>query len=576
MKTIRHFFSLFSLILIMWQPLQAQTLTFNVDTVTAEIDSMVTVFIRVDSFTNIAGYQGTIRFDTAAVDFMGLSSPQPGINNIFGNPGQGLIPLDAATFSWIDFSGGTVTLADSTAVIEISFQVKSTAVAGTYPVEVNGSVTDLLYTQGAGVIPPLANPGAVVVETCTPTADARFSFLSSACINGFNPQALIFGDLGGSFAVDNGASINPVTGILDLSTTIAGTSYNVTYSVGSPCVAVDTQTIQILAADDASFSIPDTVCISEASLLPMLTGTTGGTFTVDNGATIDASTGSLDLGNTMSNTTYTITYQTPGNCPAASSQSVFISDTLDASFAYPELLCPGAANPVASDILTTGGSFSISPMAAIDPSTGEVDLSTITQGVSYTISYTLDDFCESSSQIQFLLEDNTPPVVICRDITVMLDSTGIAVIDPTMIDSASSDNCEIMDITLSQDTFRVGGVQTVDLIVVDMSGNSDTCTAMVTVDWPTSVRDLYSSEMNLRAYPNPVKDRLQLELESPWTGELHIQFLNSMGQVVKQASMMKQGRSWKADFELSALSRGMYMISLEQNGYYTVERFLKN
>ena len=275
LKNINHFiFPLLFLLAGLGQGIQAQTLVFNVGSDTVDIDSMVVIPIRVDSFQTISGYQGTIRFDTAALEFMALSSPQSGVNNIFGNPGQGLIPLDAATFSWIDFSGGNVTLPDSTAIINISFQVKSTAVGGDYTVSIDGSVTSLLFTQGVGVVPALANAGTVRVNPCVSSSDASFSFLSSACVNGFNPQALIFGDLGGTFAVDNGASIDPITGILDLSSTMAGTTYNVTYTVGAPCAAVDTQSIQIFAAEDASFSIPDTTCLSETNLLPDLAGYT--------------------------------------------------------------------------------------------------------------------------------------------------------------------------------------------------------------------------------------------------------------------------------------------------------------
>ncbi|MDW3650118.1 MAG: T9SS type A sorting domain-containing protein [Bacteroidia bacterium] len=573
-----NYFTFLLLLLLagLGQEIQAQTLVFNVGSDTVDIDSMVVIPIRVDSFQTISGYQGTIRFDTAALEFMGLSSPQSGVSNIFGNPGQGLIPLDAATFSWVDFSGGNVTLPDSSAIINISFQVKSTAIGGDYTVSVDGSVTSLLFTQGVGVVPALGNPGTVRVNPCVSSSDASFSFLSSACIGGFNPQALIFGDLGGTFAVDNGASIDPITGILDLSSTVGGTTYNVTYTVGAPCAAVDTQSIQIFAVEDASFSIPDTTCLSETNLLPDLAGTPGGIFSVDNGATIDPATGSLDLSSTSANTLYTITYQTQGNCPDVSSQAVFISDTIDAAFAYPTDICPGTANPSPDITGNDGGVFSISPAATIDPATGEIDMTSITLGVSYTVTYSFDDFCQSSSDELFLVDaDLSPPVVNCQDITVMLDSTGIAVIDPSMIDNGSVDECGIMELTLSQDTFRVGGIQEVTLTALDNNGNSNSCTANVTVEWPTSIKDLYSPELKLLAYPNPVEEHLQLELESPWSGEVNLQILNSWGQIVKEEHTHKSSSLLKHNIHLADIPAGMYIIKLKQNEFVNVKRFIK-
>ena len=79
-------FILFLTILISWNlSTKAQTMTFNVENETVA-SGTVDISITVNSFVNITGYQGTIRFDTAYLDIVSLSSPTASINNIFGNP----------------------------------------------------------------------------------------------------------------------------------------------------------------------------------------------------------------------------------------------------------------------------------------------------------------------------------------------------------------------------------------------------------------------------------------------------------------------------------------------------------
>ncbi|WP_282189185.1 Calx-beta domain-containing protein, partial [Maribellus sp. YY47] len=81
--------------------------------------------------------------------------------------------------------------------------------------------------------------------------------------------------------------------------------------------------------------------------------------------------------------------------------------------------------------------------------------------------------------------ENTNPVAVCKDITVELDETGNASIDPIDVDNGSSDNCTInrANATLSTSKFTCAntGENIVTLTIVDASGAVGTCTAKVTV-----------------------------------------------------------------------------------------------
>jgi hypothetical protein len=79
--------------------------------------------------------------------------------------------------------------------------------------------------------------------------------------------------------------------------------------------------------------------------------------------------------------------------------------------------------------------------------------------------------------------DDLPPQAVCRNQTVYLDASGQAAITAADIDGGSTDNCGIASLSLSQDTFTCSdlGPNPVVLTVEDASGNTSTCTAMVTV-----------------------------------------------------------------------------------------------
>ena len=88
----------------------------------------------------------------------------------------------------------------------------------------------------------------------------------------------------------------------------------------------------------------------------------------------------------------------------------------------------------------------------------------------------------------------TPPVAICRDLTVTLDSDGRATITPAQLDGGSTDDCrpEELIFSASQTQFTCSDLGTVEvtLTVTDNTGNTATCTATVTVvDGPLTLSE---------------------------------------------------------------------------------------
>jgi hypothetical protein len=79
--------------------------------------------------------------------------------------------------------------------------------------------------------------------------------------------------------------------------------------------------------------------------------------------------------------------------------------------------------------------------------------------------------------------DTTPPVAACQNITVALDSAGMATITGVQLDNGSSDDCHIATRMVTPNNFTCAnlGANTVTLTVMDVRGDTNTCTAIVTV-----------------------------------------------------------------------------------------------
>ncbi len=79
--------------------------------------------------------------------------------------------------------------------------------------------------------------------------------------------------------------------------------------------------------------------------------------------------------------------------------------------------------------------------------------------------------------------DTTNPVAVCQNITIPLDMNGEAVVNPVLVDGGSFDDSGFYTLALSENSFDCSqkGPNVVTLTVTDPSGNTDSCTATITV-----------------------------------------------------------------------------------------------
>ncbi|MAB40018.1 MAG: hypothetical protein CL528_08280 [Aequorivita sp.] len=215
-----------------------------------------------------------------------------------------------------------------------------------------------------------------------------------------------------------------------------------------------------IGLDNCSVTVSQTAGLASGSDFPVGVSTVEFTATDGSGNTTICS--------------FTITV-TDNELPTMVCQNITIQ--LDAS---------GNASISASDI--DGGSSDPCGIATISVSPSTFDCSDVGDN---PVVLTVTDINGNSNTCTAIVtvEDITPPIAVCQNITVELDPvTGTVTIDGTDVDGGSTDACGIDTYVLDIDTFDCSNIgdNTVILTVTDVNGNVSTCTAVVTVEDDTS------------------------------------------------------------------------------------------
>jgi uncharacterized repeat protein (TIGR01451 family) len=190
--------------------------------------------------------------------------------------------------------------------------------------------------------------------------------------------------------------------------------------------------------------------------------------------------------------TITYTINVFNNVASGNKQAtnVFITDALPAG----ATLVPGSANPPASIVGQTV-TWNAGTIASNGIYTCTVQVTTSCSSVPSVVNSAFvassppdADTANNHVTVTTLVTDNIPPVAQCKNATLTLDATGNATLPPSAVDNGSSDNCGAVTLSVSPATFNCSNVgnNTVTLTVRDASGNTSTCSSVVTVISTTS------------------------------------------------------------------------------------------
>jgi hypothetical protein len=123
-------------------------------------------------------------------------------------------------------------------------------------------------------------------------------------------------------------------------------------------------------------------------------------------------------------------------------------------------------------------------VVANNPANTSLDGVVFNKGIT-TVTWTAVDASNNSSTCSFTVnvQDNEDPVAICQNVTIQLDATGNTSVTALAVNNNSTDNCGIQSYSLSKTDFVCSdlGEKTVTLTVTDLSGNTNTCEATITV-----------------------------------------------------------------------------------------------
>ena len=243
---------------------------------------------------------GVISFATSQPGTYTVTNSLPASGGCAAVSATTSVTIDATPTAAISASGATTFCAGGSVTLTASggasYMWSTGAQSASITVTASGSYF-VTATSGAGC----TATSATTVVTVNPQPSAAFTYGASAfCAGGANPAPTVSGASGGTFSVaPTGLTLDPATGQLDLSASVAGT-YTITYTVGGPCPASQTQTVSITTAPLATFSYltSGSHCAgATGSLTATLgAGAAAGTFSATPaGLSLDATTGAVDL-----------------------------------------------------------------------------------------------------------------------------------------------------------------------------------------------------------------------------------------------------------------------------------------
>jgi hypothetical protein len=101
------------------------------------------------------------------------------------------------------------------------------------------------------------------------------------------------------------------------------------------------------------------------------------------------------------------------------------------------------------------------------------------------VTLTAKDYSNRTSSCTFKVipTDNIKPVAVCKNYTAYLTANGTVTVAASNFNNGSSDNCGIVNMTVSPNSFNCAdiGTKTVTFTVYDNGGNSSSCQAQITI-----------------------------------------------------------------------------------------------
>ncbi len=371
------------------------------------------------------------------------------------------------------------------------------------------------------------------------------------------------------FTINNGGFIDANTGEIDLNASGFGTdstgNFTVTLTAGivpSNCTFSFNITIQSSPTVD---TLQD-VFACDTYILPVLVE--GNYYTESNGNGTLLIAGDI-IAETQTIYIYAETGTTP-NCSDESSFSIILTEYDDSSFSYSDTYAISDTNPIPTNIVTLGGVFTINNGAVINPTTGEIDLTSTTVGETYLITYTTNGMCPASSTFAITIVEN-------------------AINYPNAVVEISGDN-PIPIITISGGTFTIDNGASINETTGEVFLNTTTVNTTYTINYTyNNLRiNTYTFELtvvntlsieddllnnNVSIFPNPTKNVFTLKNESNFKLE-KLEIISYLGKLIKTVPLTNM--DLEKQILIKNLTAGVYFIKItSKNGKISKKLIVK-
>ena len=391
--------------------------------------------------------------------------------------------------------GGVGTATDNCGIATIVNDYNGTADASdTYPVgttTITWTVTDIHGNSNTCTQDIIVTDSEIPSITCaadqTQTADAGTCQTTVTVI-----PPVVSDNCGVASFVNNYNGTSDASGVYLVGTTPVVWTVTDIHGNINTCTqnitVTDDEIPSITCAPNQTQTADPGVCQAAIIVTPPVTSDNCGVATVVNdfNGTSDAS-GTYPVGSTTVVWTVTDIHGNTNTC----TQNITVTDD-----ELPTIICPfspyGIVRP--ADLGVCSAYISV-PAPLVSDNCGVLSIINDFNGTSdasdnypvgtTTVTWTVTDIHGNFSTCQDYVNvtDTQLPIAIAQDITVNLDANGFVAITPADVNNGSTDNCGIINMTLSQTVFSCANVgpNTVTLTVTDVSGNINSTTAIVTV-----------------------------------------------------------------------------------------------
>lgn len=257
--------------------------------------------------------------------------------------------------------------------------------------------------------------------------------------------------------------------ITDAAGNIASCDFSVTITDGEkPQITCPTGPVAATGDGNCGYTIPDLAAVSSAT---------------DNCTAAPAITQSLTAGTSITSTaSVTLTATDDAGNASTCIVDVEVPMMLTASASATDASCPASTDGTLT-LSVTGGTMPYSYAWSNDATTA--DLAAVAAG-TYHVTVTDAAGCTANASATVNGTDTSNPNAVCQNIVVALDNDGVAMITGDQLGSSSTDDCGIASYSVMPNSFDCTslGNNSVVVTVTDESGNTDNCSAVVTVENP--------------------------------------------------------------------------------------------